>query len=219
MAAVISRPNSATISGSTASEGSHAISYPTVAAGDLILLWVTTISTTPTITDPSGWTVLDTQDGGTTSRTKVYYKISDGTESGSVTISVTGGTTKMELAMLALRGVDIEHPIDSHIAASTSTGTSHSPGSLTPSSIDVWNIVWCQDRQSTSAQTFTAPGGYTRLVQDSSASATPWGGLTVCSSEGVISGATNPAVTCTNSSSTSVTGQIMVKRAKCSFPV
>lgn len=79
---------------------STTVAYNNVSAGRLALLTVGIKPNTGTITDPSGWTKVGEQAGGTgtnaadTGQTKVavYYKVLTGSETGSVTINATGGS-------------------------------------------------------------------------------------------------------------------------------
>lgn len=70
------------------------LTYPTLAKDDLLLMWVGVKPDTATITPPAGWTAVPNGElaggGGTTgldtgpTRAALYYKIADGSESGSV---------------------------------------------------------------------------------------------------------------------------------------
>ncbi len=85
--------------------------YPTsLASGDLILLHVFCKYATRTINTPSGFTALGTTSGGAGTdgtadegnvKIAVFYKISDGTESGTLSVTFTGGTGNMSCARMA----------------------------------------------------------------------------------------------------------------------
>lgn len=69
-----------------------AIGYPTgIAAGHVLVLhqMVGDSGGAPSITTPSGWTLMASTTSGLI-RSSTYRKIADGTESGSITLSITG---------------------------------------------------------------------------------------------------------------------------------
>jgi hypothetical protein len=92
----------------TGSGGSGYYVYPTYPNGlqtnDLILLQVTVRDTTTTPTTPAGFTLLYGPDSTGTGRQWIYYKFSDGTESGSITVTIIGYSTKLA-RMYAFRNV------------------------------------------------------------------------------------------------------------------
>jgi hypothetical protein len=70
--------------------------YPSgLQANDLILLQVTVRDTTNTPTTPAGFTLLYGPDSTGTGRQWVYYKFATGTESGTITITIGGSSSKM----------------------------------------------------------------------------------------------------------------------------
>jgi len=83
--------------GSAMGTTSTTVAYNNVAAGRLAILTVGCKPNTGTITTPSGWTKIGEQQGGTgttandTGQTKTaqYYRVLDGTETGSVTVTGT----------------------------------------------------------------------------------------------------------------------------------
>ncbi len=89
------------VAGPTAANGttSAAVAYPTVAAGNLLLLAVVNKYPPNGPATPGGWTLLGQWSGGAGAAgsdsgnvyVTVYYKISDGTETGNVTVSVASG--------------------------------------------------------------------------------------------------------------------------------
>jgi hypothetical protein len=79
-------------------------SYPTgLQAGDLILLQVTVFDTSTSPTTPTGFTLLYGDSNGA-DRQWIYYKFSTGSESGILTVSVSGSTMTMA-RMYAFRNV------------------------------------------------------------------------------------------------------------------
>ena len=95
----------------TTSTSSFNVPYPSnLQAGDLILLQVTVRDTTntPTLQSGSGFTALYSAEnagsGTGTPRQWIYYKFSDGTETGNLGITIGGSVTKMA-RMYAFRNV------------------------------------------------------------------------------------------------------------------
>ena len=76
-------------------------SYPTVSAGDYMFLHVSVKYSDPTVSVPSGWTLLGDATGGAGTdgtvdegnvRTYLYGKVATGSESGTLTVTTSGGT-------------------------------------------------------------------------------------------------------------------------------
>ena len=85
--------------------GNPTPAYPSgLQANDLILLQVTVRDTSTTPTTPSGFTLLYGPDSTTTGRQWIYYRFSNGTESGTITVSIGGSTCKIA-RMYAFRNV------------------------------------------------------------------------------------------------------------------
>jgi hypothetical protein len=102
-------------------------SYPTeLQAGDLILLQVTVRDTTNTPTTPTGFTLLYGPDSTGTGRQWIYYKFADGSESGTLTITI-GGTSCKIARMYAFRNVAPSNFIESGGFASGLTATISPP--------------------------------------------------------------------------------------------
>lgn len=75
--------------------------YPTVSAGDYMFLHVSVKYSDPTVSVPSGWTLLGDATGGAGTdgtvdegnvRTYLYGKVATGSESGTLTVTTSGGT-------------------------------------------------------------------------------------------------------------------------------
>lgn len=75
--------------------GTLGVAYPTgIVFGSFLLLHVfLSHSAAPTITTPTGWTLIDSQADGANFRSSVYWRRADGTESGSLAVTVSGGDT------------------------------------------------------------------------------------------------------------------------------
>jgi len=73
--------------------GTLQVPYPaSIIAGQFLLLHVVAQDASPTISTPSGWTLIDSNSsvGGTLS--SVFYKRASGSESGNLDVTVTAGT-------------------------------------------------------------------------------------------------------------------------------
>lgn len=69
------------------------VPYPTgLASGDVILFFVNSIDSTISSGTPAGFTAGPTISGGSAGDSRLYYKTSNGTESGTVTVTTTAGT-------------------------------------------------------------------------------------------------------------------------------
>lgn len=137
---------------------SHPINLPTgITSGNLLLVFAV-FNGSPTVTDPSGWTVLAGQaipTGGDILR--IYAKIADGSEGATVTVTLSGnqrahaasyritgnrnGLTSSEIAVSA--------PVDANTA-------SPDPPNLTPSWGSAENLWIAADLCASSAFTFSS---------------------------------------------------------------
>lgn len=104
-------------------------SYPTVAAGDYLLLQVAMKYSDPTVATPSGWTSFGSIIGGAGTdgtvdegqvRLYLFGKQADGTESGTIAISNSGGTASCLAARILsmTKGASETWDISSGITAS-----------------------------------------------------------------------------------------------------
>lgn len=89
---------------------SLALTYPTLAANDVVVAQVHIASSTATITTPSGWTLIRS-DTGNNRRSSLYVKVATGSESGTVAFALSSSVNAVG-GMAAFRGVDTTTPID-----------------------------------------------------------------------------------------------------------
>lgn len=122
------------------------INYPSSLTGDYITAMVHFYKTTgtgaPTITTPTGWTLLETQSaGGTDPYVAAMYGRFRGAET-SVTFSANTATNMQSIGSLyAYRNVDMTNPVvDSSIAYELGTTGSHSTPSVTTTTAN--NRIW-----------------------------------------------------------------------------
>lgn len=154
------RRSSATTESGTAT--THAINMPaTISAGD-ILLMVLSLDGNPTVTTPSGWTLL-TQGAEGNLKGVAFYKSATGSEDGS-TVNVTVSPAEAVAAVVVSMS-------DAGVPETTTPNTGNSeepdPPSLTPAGGTkdyTWLAVCCADSNNDP----TEPSSYT-LVAEASA--------------------------------------------------
>jgi hypothetical protein len=156
---------------------SVAVPWASTTANDICLLALV-LGGLSTITDPSGWTAVDTLDESTTLRTKLWWYRCTGSESGSLTVGWTGTAQLATVGMVAYRGIySGGSPIEAHsVTGSPSTSTSHTnlaTPTITNTCLQV--CVFC-DVQTTAAQSWTPPATFVERL-DTSTTATPFLGL------------------------------------------
>ena len=147
--------------------GNPTPAYPTgLQANDLILLQVTVRDNASIPTTPSGFTLLYGPDSTGTGRQWIYYKVSDGTESGTITVTI-GGTACKIARMYAFRNVAL---------SSFTEGGSF--GSGTDSTIDAQSVtttgvnrlavsfVFVNDQNSVGSFTGETSGDWTEAVSE-----------------------------------------------------
>jgi hypothetical protein len=178
----IARRGTPTTVALTASSTTVTISVPAAAVdGDLLLLSIFGNSATgPSITDPTGWTLLDgpTQAGSTSGPlSKVWYRIAS---SEPASYNITVSTSRWVGVMTAYSGVDTATPFSSHsIKAETVAGTGHTTNSIVPGSIDDWIVSFITDRSTSSATkntnwTPTSPAVERVEVNNNTSASSPW---------------------------------------------
>jgi hypothetical protein len=121
--------------GSSAESTSHDFPYPTVQAGDVIILAVSNTIAAAQPTTPSGFT-LDTTINpiGVSRNFATYHKVATGSESGNLSVSWGSTSVVAQGGMVAYSGVDTGTPLD--IAAVSENhavnATSHDAIPVTP---------------------------------------------------------------------------------------
>jgi len=124
-----------------------------IITGDLLIM-VVKIGSTGTATTPTGWTLLSSR--SSTGNSYIYYKISDGTESATVNVTVSTA----HASAITYRISNYEGTPEASFAATNV----NDPPSLTTSWSSTKNlfIAACTTRQSNNAFT-AAPTGYSNL--------------------------------------------------------
>jgi hypothetical protein len=120
--------------------GSASIAVPTVSENDLLLLVVTCTYSDSTVTQPSGFTLIQEVDLNSVfaASIHVYYKIASGSEPATYDVSLAGSAQNYGSAQIfAWSGVDTTNPIN--VSAKTTYGgnsTSHVFPSVTTTVTD-----------------------------------------------------------------------------------
>lgn len=178
-----------------ASNTSLVVNKPSgVVAGD-VLVGIFCVPQGQTITNPSGFTTLNTQNASTGVVIRTAYKVAGGSEPSTYTwMRSSSGNTKAA-TMLAFRGVDNANPIRVSNSAASANTTSHTSATL--SGVQSTDMVVRmggarpEGSSSTNAITASTTGGWTA----------PTGGRT-----GSTTGDTFPATTASAYSMTATTG-------------
>lgn len=89
---------------------SLALTYPTLAANDVLIAQVHIASSSATITTPAGWTLIRS-DTGNNRRSSLYWKLANGSESGTVAFALSASVNAVG-GMVSVRGVDTTTPVD-----------------------------------------------------------------------------------------------------------
>jgi hypothetical protein len=138
----------------TQNSNTISVPWPSTSNNDVAVLFWRYRTNLGTVTGPSGWTELGTRTTSTDA-CRVYYRVCNGSESGSVNLNVAGTAGKQQGILVVYRGVDTTTPIN----ASNSIA-SLDPPAVTTTVADTTIIISTSVRSSTLA-TFTVPAGYT----------------------------------------------------------
>lgn len=130
---------SVTQTASIASGTNHNVSMPaTVAAGDLLMLWIRTGTASNTATAPSGWTQIQSTQTGTAGpanyiRLSAYYKVAAGTEGGTTVNVTTDVATTGDAQVVRILAANFTGVPQSTTPATQTTGTTPNPPAVTSS--------------------------------------------------------------------------------------
>ncbi len=150
-------------SASTAgARSSHRVVVPaSVQPGDALVLFLTTNSSTATVNNLNGWTLLQTQDGNGI-RGRAWTKTATATDDGSTVIVTTSASVKSAMSVAAYRSTaGVAEVTASASAVANASASSHSTPTVAVSDPNSWLVnVWSE--KSANAQTWTLPGTVTQ---------------------------------------------------------
>lgn len=158
---VITAPASPTQTAVGAASTTHNITMPaTVNSGDLLIA-IIAFNGNPTLSAVTGWTnIKDLNDGASTGRLAIYYKVADGTEDGAtVNFGTTGSVSCVANVYRILAGEYEGAP-----QVSTGTGassTNPNPDAVTP--LQTGNFLAIAAVANNTAVCTAAPAGYSGL--------------------------------------------------------
>ena len=142
---------------------SHAVLLPSgIQNGDLLVILMATVTTSPGTTSATGWTFFAADANGTASFLQIGYKHATGTEGASVTVTTTGS---MRGAWLSYRISSPDQGVaPARATAATGSSTNTAPPSLT-SGWGAWDTLWlavCSHASATVPS--AAPAGFSGLL-------------------------------------------------------
>jgi hypothetical protein len=148
---------------------SQALDLPTgITAGDLLVVTVQIATGIPqTITWPSGWTQLYSQVNGVVVQGAAAYRVADGTEGSTVTITLSSNSGVQSVA-LRITGHDSATAPQAGTATTGTTSTPNPP-SLTPTG-GAKDYLWIACCVSDAANVTAAPTNYSNLTVPGSGS-------------------------------------------------
>lgn len=136
---------------------SHTVQIPaTVQPGDSLLLFLTTNTTTPTVANPAGWTLLESRDGDGT-RGRAWTKTATATDANANVTVATSDLAKSTITVAAYHSTGAPAVTASASIAQGSSATHVAP-SVPVSATGSWLVNLWSEKSST-AVTWTLPGG------------------------------------------------------------
>ena len=138
------------------------IPYPAgIVAGELLLVQ-TSASSSFTPTGPAGWTLRSVMLSGIPAA--IFYRIADGTESGSATFTVQSSANRCSGIMTRWSGVDTTTPFDVADVKSAASGVGYTSPTITTST-DSAVIVYTVSLGASGSSSINTPAGITQVEQ------------------------------------------------------
>ncbi|MET0999372.1 MAG: PKD domain-containing protein, partial [Marmoricola sp.] len=134
-----------------------------VQVGDTMLLFLGAASSPRTYSDPSGWTLLESEDGASAMSARAWTKTATQADTqAGVRVSVTASaTTKTEMTVAVYRGTDGTTPIASSASKlDSAAGAAHTSPGVTATGETNWLVTYWADRSDTTTA-WTAPAAAT----------------------------------------------------------
>lgn len=145
----------------------HAVGIPaTVAAGDVLVLTLTTNSTTSTLDDSlPGWTLLQSRDGSGI-RSRLWSRIAAGTDAGTSVTATTSALAKSVMTVAAYRSTGTTPSVTaSAVGGSDASGSNHQTPAVPVAGPGSWLVSIWAEKSSTEPITWTLPGAVTQRTQ------------------------------------------------------
>ncbi|MBD9573718.1 hypothetical protein IB260_00210 [Pseudomonas sp. PDM23] len=118
---------------SSASTMSASFSLPTYSTNDLLIAVLCVRSTASVASMPSGWVSLGSQSQGSNTKCQAFYKIADGSEGSSVTVTFSV-TTAVSGIISSIKNGTFNAAVAPEIAFANALTNAPNPPALTPSS-------------------------------------------------------------------------------------
>lgn len=187
---------------SSGNRTTHVVRVPTtVAAGDLLLLTMTSNDTTIAVTGPAGWSAVETTDGNGI-RGRAWTKVASGTDAGVNVTATTPTAVKSVTAIAGYRSsLGTVTVTDSATRVVNTSGATHTTEALDVVDPGSWVVDWFSEKSSV-ATTWTPPAGSTARGTASTTGSGRTSAL-LTDSGGAVSGGTAPARTATTDVATS----------------
>jgi PKD repeat protein len=187
--------------GTVGNRTNHAVTIPgTVQAGDAMVLFFTTNTTTPTYTWPAGWTEIEAVNAsGFVGR--AWYRVATAADAGTSVRVTSSGYAKSNIAVSAYRGTDATNPVAvSANRLDTSSGAAITSPTVTAPDGGGWLVTYWADKSSATTG-WTAPAGQ---VQRYTGAGSPSGHVSalMTDSGGTVSGSTGGLTATASSTST-----------------
>lgn len=132
--------------GDSAATSSHVFTNPSgIVSGDLLLM-LTGRVVSGTITTPAGWTIATGNailSGSGNRQLNAFYRIADGSEGASTTVTTSSGAFKMAAIILRITAWHGTTPPEGDPTGASNVGsTTPDPPSLNPSGWDIEDTLW-----------------------------------------------------------------------------
>src|SRR5215211_2255632 len=186
----------------------HTVRIPTtVNAGDALILYLTTNSTTSTINDTvSGWTLLESRDG-TGIRGRAWTKTAAAGDAGANVTVTTSAFAKSVIGVAAYRSTAQATVVASEVGAGTTSTASHTAPTVAVEKENSWLVSIWTEKSSTEPLTWTLPSDTTARTSAAATGTGKVSGVLGDSNEAV---ATGTAAGRTATTSAAVTRTVML---------
>ena len=138
----------------------HTVRVPaSVQAGDVLVLALTTNSTSSTVADPTGWTLLASRDGNGI-RSRLWSRIATTADPNANVTATTSASAKSVIAVSAYRGTGVTPSVTAVAGGSDLSGTTHVAPAIPVAAAGAWVLGYWSEKSSTDT-VWTLPDGVT----------------------------------------------------------